>query len=94
MEGRNICIAFHFAGKSASVGCVCRKCVSSRLVTVFQLRQIHNDLALSLADGLKTGFSSLCLLRLPANLLLCFPFGGLNNAEYVLLYSFKNKRGQ
>ena len=34
------------------------------------------NLALSLADGLKTGVSSLCLLRLPANLPLCFPFGG------------------
>lgn len=43
MEGRNICIAFHFADKSASVGCVCRKCVSSLLVTVFQLRQTHNE---------------------------------------------------
>ena len=52
------------------------------------------NLALSLAGGLKTGFSSLSLLRLPANLPLCFPFGGRNNSEYVLLYSFKNKRGQ
>ena len=34
MEVENICIAFHFADKFASVDCVCWKCVSSRLVTV------------------------------------------------------------
>lgn len=50
--------------------------------------------ALSHADRLKTSFSSLYLLGLHAHLPLSFPSGGRSDTEYVLLYSFKNTRGQ
>lgn len=58
------------------------------------------NLVLSPADGLNTGFSSAprSALKAPAEfaceLAICFPCGGPNNAKYLVLYEFKNKKGQ
>lgn len=58
------------------------------------------NLVLSPADGLNTGFSSAprSALKAPAEfaceLAICFPCEGPNNAKYLVLYEFKNKKGQ
>lgn len=65
-------------------------------ISIFQLRQTHNEFGAFPRRWIKDWFQVVVPVAFACELtpLICFPFGGRNNAEYVLLYSFENKRGQ